>query len=111
MMTGILYERVKDYLLEKYLMESLLKALELKGILKAEELIEYALNKSIFTFREVSNLIDLYSNKVRMPTEKQIDYLLSLAKQHNLEMETVCSPLSYTTLYRLLQSLNEEEVT
>ncbi len=110
-MTGMLYERVKDYLWEKYLMESLLKALELKGILKAEEFIEYAVKKGIFTLKEVSKLIDLYSNKVQIPTEKQINYLLSLAKQYNLEMETVCSLLSYTTRDRLLQSLNEEEVT
>jgi len=126
--TGLLYERVKDYI-HGYeeglpqLRDYMLKLLESKNMLEVKGFLDYVLEKGVLTSEDASKLIDLYKvkltlsqrqadqSKEKMVTENQINYIRSLAQKVDLDMEEVCNQLSSFTIRQIIQSLEEEEIT
>lgn len=128
--TGLLYERVKDYIHWHgddfpQLKERMLNLLESKNMLEPKEFLKYVLEKDILTSAETSKLINFYllkqnkaSNQRQMDkpkentvSEKQIGFLRDLAQKVDVDMEEVCDQLSSYTIRQVIQSLEEEEIT
>ncbi len=106
--TGMLYERVKDYIQNKPLVDLLTSA----GFSNIKEVIEYAISNRLVSKSEVSTLIDLHKHKIT-PTNDQVSFLLSLAENTNLNLSDVCRSLGYEVILRIVSSKEdyEEEIT
>lgn len=105
-LTGLLYERVKHYLYENYVLELLQSA----GFSESRELIKYALDNGILSKKEASMLIDIYSSKVG-PTDKQAESLYSMIEDYDPDLKNICFLLSHETLHKIVNRCSEEELT
>ncbi|MCX8163887.1 MAG: ribonuclease H-like domain-containing protein [Aquificaceae bacterium] len=103
LITGMLYEKFKDYLQGQYALEALKSA----GFMEGAEVIEYALDRELLTTKETSALIDLCC-KSKGATKSQKDYLLDLIKGYKPELSEVCSLLSHDTLMRIVRTVEGE---
>lgn len=107
-LTGLLYKRVRDYLPHSSVQE-IFRSL---GFSEGKELIEYALEHNLLSVKETSALIDLCKGRVETgPTDRQVVYLRDLANTHRPDMSDVCTLLSHETIYKILKSLQEDEIT
>ncbi|WPM31424.1 ribonuclease H-like domain-containing protein [Hydrogenobacter sp. T-2] len=100
--TGMLYERVKDYIQNKPLVDLLTSA----GFSSSNEVVEYALDNGLLTEREVSNLINLYG---KGPTDRQVQTLRNLTPNNEPDLGEVCGLLNYETICRIVKSREEED--
>lgn len=111
--TGMLYEKVKDYIQNKPLVD----LLESAGFSNSREVIEYAIFKKLVSKSEVSSLIDLYKKEYdshnMTPTNDQVSFLLNLAESTNLNLSDICKSLGYEVILRIVSSKQyyEEEIT
>ncbi len=100
LITGLLYERVKDYIYEDYMHECMQSLKDLKYI-------QQAIDDNIISSKEISELIDFCKNK-QTPTDKQKQYLKDLIQ--NVYPEDIYSKLRPETIERILRHF-EEEIT
>ncbi len=108
LLTGMIYERVRKYLYHEHVLEMVKSA----GFFNAKDLIEYALDRNLISGKETSMLIDLCKGKKELgPTDRQMEFLRSLVKDSEPELRDVCGLLGYDTLYRIVKSTEEEEIT
>ena len=111
--TGMLYEKVKDYIQNKPLVD----LLESAGFSNSREVIEYAIFNKLVSKSEVSSLIDLYKKEYdshnMTPTNDQVAFLLNLAESTNLNLSDICKSLGYEVILRIVSSKQyyEEEIT
>ncbi len=111
--TGMLYERVKDYIQSKPLADLLKSA----GFSNSKEVIEYALGKGLLSKSEVSNLIDLYkkehNSQYIAPTNDQVYFLRILLENMDINLNDICKSLGYEVILRIIGSKEdyEEEIT
>ncbi len=111
--TGMLYEKVKDYIQNKPLVD----LLESAGFSNSREVIEYAIFNKLVSKSEVSSLIDLYKKEYdshnMTPTNDQVSFLLNLAESTNLNLSDICKSLGYEVILRIVSSKQyyEEEIT
>lgn len=103
--TGMLYERLKEYIYGDYVVNLLCSA----GFKDGKSLVEYALDKDLLTSKEASSLIDMCKN--RGATGKQMVYLRDLVRDNPPDIRDVSSLLSPETILRIIDSISEEEIT
>ncbi|MDW8067195.1 MAG: ribonuclease H-like domain-containing protein [Aquificaceae bacterium] len=101
--TGMVFQRVKDYLKELHIM----RVLEEKGLTDAKKLIELGIEKNLLTVRDASNLIDILKN--RNATPKQKEYISDILKDYEPELYEIALALSYDTIMNIVNSTLEDD--
>lgn len=103
-LTGLLYEKVKNYLYHNHFLQLIRSA----GFSEGRELIVYALEKNFLSGREASLLIDLCKGRAETgPSDKQIDFLKSLIETYQPDLRDVCTLLNQETIYKIVKSTRE----
>ncbi|MEJ5339849.1 MAG: ribonuclease H-like domain-containing protein [Aquificaceae bacterium] len=108
LLTGMLYERVKDHLYHNHVLELVKSA----GFSEGKDLIEYALDNNLLSGKETSVLIDFCKGRIEAgPSDKQVGFLRDLIKAYNPEIRDVCALLGHETIQRIVKFAWEEEIT
>lgn len=108
LLTGMLYERVKEYLYHNHLLELVKSA----GFSEGKDLIEYALDNNLLSGKETSVLIDFCKGRIEAePSDKQVRFLRDLIKVYHPEIMDVCALLGHESIHRIVKFAWEEEIT
>ncbi|MFN3947350.1 MAG: ribonuclease H-like domain-containing protein [Aquificaceae bacterium] len=97
LITGLLYERVKDYIYEEHIYKYVQSLKDLKYI-------EQAIDNDIISSKEMSILIDFCKDK-QSPTDKQKQYLKDLIQ--NVSPEDIYSKLRPETIKKMFMHFEE----